>query len=712
MQLMQAATSVASRAAGTDGAISDVHHPGLRRTLIVAGLTALGYLAGVYVGIALTFEPNPVSTLWPPNAVLLAGLLLTPPRRWWVLIAAVLPVHLIAEIVLGVPLTMSLCWFLSNVAEALIGAALIWKFTDSEPRFDRVRDLSAFLLCGVMIAPVLSSFLDAFFVAVIGWRYTEYWQIWRMRLFSNALASLTLVPLIVIWSRQGVERLRTVPLVDFVESAVIVVATCVVCFVAFERSYPPEVSAVLMYAPLPILIWAAVRRDVATVSLCVAIVAIIAITGVLRGHGPFIASTTEGAALAVQTFLIIAESSLILLAASLSEMRQTRSALTRQKQSLDLALDAAQMGTWSWDIKADRVSCTTTRADIRHSVESIKLVDLIERIHSDDRAAVRDAIAAALSTPRGSEVEYRFVHRNGSVRWIVSRGNVLRDGRGNADRLIGVFVDITERKHQELQIRTQQEQLAYLSRVSLLGELSGALAHELNQPLAAILLNAQAARCELDKSEPDSQEVSNILKDIVADDQRAGEVIRKLRALFIKGAVQMNSVDINACIREVLKLEHSHLIARRVTVTTDLADELPTVMGDCVQLQQVLLNLIVNACDAMAANEPRERRLCLRSEVDDDQGIAISVTDNGIGIEDVDAVFQPFFSTKEQGIGLGLAVSRTIIKAHHGRLWATQNAIRGMTFHIALPAAVGEMASRLPTEDDNVAWTRNTRSAS
>jgi two-component system, LuxR family, sensor kinase FixL len=703
---MEAAASVAS-----PSAITDVHDPWTREVLIVAGLTALGYLVGVYLGIALTFEPNPVSTLWPPNAVLLAGLLLIPPRRWWVLIAAVFPVHLIAEILLGVPLAMSLCWFISNIAEALIGAALILKFTDSAPRFDRVRDLSVFLLCGVLIAPVLSSFLDAFFVAAIGWRYTEYWQIWRMRLFSNALASLTLVPLIVIWYRQGVERLRTASMVDFVETAIIVVATCVVSFAAFERSYPPEVSAVLMYAPLPILIWAAVRRDVTTVSLCVAIVAIIAITGVLRGHGPFIASTTENAALAVQTFLIIAEASLILLAASLSEMRQTRAALRTQKQSLDLALDAAQMGTWSWDIDADRVSCTTTRADVTHSVDSIKPVDLLERIHSDDRGAVRAAIAAARAKPGSTEVEYRLVCRDGSVRWMVSRGNVLRDARGNTDRMIGVFVDITDRKLQELQIRTQQEQLAYLSRVSILGELSGALAHELNQPLAAILLNAQAARCELDKPRPDTQELSGILKDIVADDQRAGEVIRRLRALFIKGAVQMNSVDINACIREVLKLEHNHLIARRVTVTTDLADELPTVTGDRVQLQQVLLNLMVNACDAMAPNEPRDRLLCLRSEVDEHGGVAISVADNGTGIEDVDAVFEPFFSTKEKGIGLGLAVSRTIINAHRGRLWATQNGVRGMTFHIALPFEAAETANKSQIEDDKSAWSRNTRSA-
>jgi two-component system, LuxR family, sensor kinase FixL len=685
--------------------------PSMQHTLLVAGIIAVSYWIGVYVGIELTFEPNPVSTLWPPNAILLAGLLITPRARWWILIAAVFPVHLIAETLLGVPLSMALCWFISNTAEALIGAALIFKFTNAQPRFDRVRELSVFLVCGVLIAPVLSSFLDASFVALVRWRYTDYWLVWRMRLFSNALAALTLVPLIVIWYRQGLQRLRTANIADFVETAIIIVAICVTSFAVFERSYSPEVSASLMYAPLPILMWAAVRRDVTTVSLCVAIVAFLAIDGALKGFGPFAASTTQDAALAVQTFLIIAQSSLMLLAASLAEMRQTKSALKAKKESLDLALGAAQMGTWSWDVEADRVNYATVTASGNQPSDSVRLSDLLERIHPDDRNAVRDAIDKALATTDSSEVEYRFVRRDGGVRWIASRGKLLPDAHGSAQRMIGVFVDITPRKMQELQMRTQQEQLAYLSRISLMGELSGALAHELNQPLAAILLNGQAARCELDKSRPDLDEISQILDDIVSDDQRAGEVIRRLRTLFIKGAVEMKQVAINTCIREVLSLEYNHLVARRVTVNIDLTDELPLVMGDGVQLQQVLLNLIVNACEAMSLNEPRDRRLHVTSTHTDEGGVEISICDCGRGVEDVDAVFEPFFSTKEKGIGLGLAVSRTIIKAHHGRLWATRNTTRGTTFHIALPGEHAVTATGDSETKAKVPWINNAQRA-
>jgi C4-dicarboxylate-specific signal transduction histidine kinase len=328
-----------------------------------------------------------------------------------------------------------------------------------------------------------------------------------------------------------------------------------------------------MYAPLPLLMWAAVRHGVNVVALCTATVALLAIIGVLRGQGPFATSAPEDAALAVQTFLIIAASSLLLLAASFSELRHTKS---------------------------------TARI---------------------------------------------------------------------------------ERKLQELQMRKHQEQLAYLSRVSVMGELSGALAHELNQPLAAILLNAQAACHEIENSQPNLPEIAAALRDIVDDDRRAGEVIRKLRTLFMRGAIQAQPIAVNECIREVMTLQRSYLIVRRVTAEMHLCKQLPMVAADRVQLQQVLLNLIVNACDAMATNAPAQRRLRIETAPGRDGAVDIHIRDNGHGLEDVEKVFEPFFSTKDQGIGLGLAVSRTIIAAHGGRLWASRNQQRGMTFHISLPAA-------------------------
>jgi two-component system sensor kinase FixL len=217
------------------------------------------------------------------------------------------------------------------------------------------------------------------------------------------------------------------------------------------------------------------------------------------------------------------------------------------------------------------------------------------------------------------------------------------------------------------------------------------VAHELNQPLTAILSNAQAAQRFLAQEPPDMAEVGEILSDIVAEDKRAGEVIRRLRALYRKGEAQFQAVDLNEIAREVLQLTHGDLMAREVSVTTRLALELPAVRGDRVQLQQVLLNLIVNACDAMSGNAAGDRNLTIATVTDGADAVQVSIADHGpgIGIDMLDRLFQPFVTTKPQGLGLGLSICRSIVMAHGGRLWADNNPERGATFSVALPAEAG-----------------------
>jgi C4-dicarboxylate-specific signal transduction histidine kinase len=254
----------------------------------------------------------------------------------------------------------------------------------------------------------------------------------------------------------------------------------------------------------------------------------------------------------------------------------------------------------------------------------------------------------------------------------------------------------TRRKHArqiaELErARQQQAELARVSRVSLLGELSASLAHELNQPLAAILTNAQAGLRFLNNDPADINEVRNILKDITAADRRASEIIGRLRAMMKKGEVQMESRDLNADIEQVLVLLHSDLVARNVTVTTELLPELPPVNGDHIQLQQVLLNLIVNGCDAMHANAPDDRRLVITTERAADGMVCVSVRDHGTGVEPEmhERIFDSFYSTKAGGLGMGLSVCRAIVKAHDGLLWASNNPDRGATFHFTLRLGEG-----------------------
>jgi C4-dicarboxylate-specific signal transduction histidine kinase len=221
--------------------------------------------------------------------------------------------------------------------------------------------------------------------------------------------------------------------------------------------------------------------------------------------------------------------------------------------------------------------------------------------------------------------------------------------------------------------------------------LSGSLAHELNQPLTSILSNAQAAQRFLSGNGSDLEEVREILADIVAEDKRAGEVIQRLRLFLKKGEVQQQELDLNDVVQEVLKIARTDLMHHRVVVDTGLAPALPKVTGDRVQLQQVILNLLVNACDAMTANDEDDRKLLVTTQADADRGVCVSVMDRGCGIpaERVDKVFEPFYTTKSHGTGLGLSICRTIVAAHAGKLSASNNADRGATFYLSLPESSG-----------------------
>ena len=237
-----------------------------------------------------------------------------------------------------------------------------------------------------------------------------------------------------------------------------------------------------------------------------------------------------------------------------------------------------------------------------------------------------------------------------------------------------------------LEISAQRDELVHLSRVAMLGELAGSLAHELNQPLTAILSNAEAAVRFLARDPIDVSELRSLLEDIAADDKRAGEVISRMRALLRKEEVHYRPLDVNQVVLDVLKLMRSDLLIRRVGVSAELAPTLPLVDGDRIQLQQVLVNLVMNGCDAMDGSGT-DRQLTLRTITTPSEEVEVSVVDHGRGIpsKDLERVFDPFVSTKMDGVGLGLTVCRGIIAAHHGRLWGTNNADNGATFHFTLP---------------------------
>jgi C4-dicarboxylate-specific signal transduction histidine kinase len=252
-------------------------------------------------------------------------------------------------------------------------------------------------------------------------------------------------------------------------------------------------------------------------------------------------------------------------------------------------------------------------------------------------------------------------------------------------------ISIIKRKQTELGLQKQRDALTHLSRVTLLGELSGSLAHELNQPLAAILSNAQAAQRFLVGEGINLAEVQYILQDIVDDDKRAGEIIQRLRLILKNADLQLHPMNVNEVVQDVLKLIRNDMIHRRVVVNSHLSNNLPLVTGDKVLIQQVLLNLIMNACDAMNDSDIIEHRQIHIHTRWNGTAVQVAISDQGTGIknDDMEHVFEAFFTTKPHGMGLGLSICRTIIEAHNGQLWAENNSENGASFYFTLPAYAG-----------------------
>jgi len=969
-----------------------LHAPALPegKALKAALLVGLAYYLGAKLGFALTLKPSPISTLWPPNSIVLAALLLTPIRSWWLVLLGALPAHLAVQLPLGFPPGLVLGWYISNCSEALIGAAIVRHLTKGELRFDRSRHVGVFIVGAAFVGTILSCFLDAGFVTLNHVAESGFWDLWRTRLFSNMLATLTLVPVIVSWSTEGFTDLGRASTARQLEIALLTAGLLLVSALIFNGEQAGfSTSPILPYVPLPFVLWAAVRAGARGTSTFLLIIAAWAIWGAVHGRGPFLTSSPAENALAIQLFMIVFSIPLLMLAAVIKERGDMEVRSRENEERLNLTLGAAQLGTWEWRIGQD-VGWWSERSrqllGLDGNGPDVTLAAFLSAIAQEDRSRVQTAILGALEDGRPYECEFRVIQSGSEPRWILAKGKTLYDESGRPTRMLGVNVDITEQKNTEtlrreevalresegrlremanampqivwtargdgrlesfnrrwyemtgdaesviadqswlsmthpddqqrtrdswlhsvatgepcevehrlrmagtgdyrwhlarahsvrdasgriirwygsctdiqdqkiveqelretqqqlesrvmertadlsaavvaleaeiadritaeqslrsseerfgkafhssphgiaivrqgdyrivevnekwemmfghsrndvvgrtgeelnmivderelsaarmqleaegflhefeMELRTrggeilqvllvadtmemaseqcfivnvrdvterrqaevaaeaQRRELAHLSRVASLGELSGALAHELNQPLAAILANTRAAQRIMSRNAPDLVEIRAILEDIVVDDRRAGQVIGRLRALLKKGEMRTSEVNLNDLVGEVRDLLHSELIRRRVATDIRLTPVMPKVLGDRIELQQVILNLISNACDAMAGRPADHRLLTISSSMTADGWVELSVQDRGTGIppERLEQIFDAFFTTKASGLGLGLAICRSIVNAHGGRLWAVNNPLGGATFHMALDPA-------------------------
>jgi PAS domain S-box-containing protein len=392
--------------------------------------------------------------------------------------------------------------------------------------------------------------------------------------------------------------------------------------------------------------------------------------------------------------LIIVETSLIVgLVTNLRRRRKAERSLIESEDRVRLAVSSAGAGLWSLDAETWRIWATDkTRQLLGIPLdEELNFETFLAFVHPEDRDGVGRAIKQTLQSEQEFSIEYRVGLPDGNVRWLASLGRLQQNPTKGPNRLMGVSVDITNQKESELVAEKNRQDLARVSQVASLGELSAAIAHQINQPLTAILSNAQAAARCLSQEHPDLGEIRETVSDIIEDDKRARDIIRRLRSLMRSGELVFDSINLNQIVREAAKLADDGARLNSVSLTLALQDDLPPVKGDALHLQQVILNLIINGIEAMERSEANDRVIMISTEKYDEAVVKVSVRDRGTGIDEAnkDVIFQAFHTTKAAGLGMGLSVCHSIILAHSGRLWAENCPDGGATFSFIIPTQQG-----------------------
>jgi two-component system, LuxR family, sensor kinase FixL len=657
-----------------------------RESLVLPLLVFLGYALGAQLGMLLRLPDTIPSVVWPPNAILTTALLFTPPRRWAVVFAAAFPAHLLAE--LGTwPWPLVLAFFVTNCSEAAIAGFGGWKFSDAPSRFDTLRRVTVFLVWAVALAPLISSFFDAAVASIFGGQ--DYWTVWHVRVPSNALSAVAIVPALSGVLHTRYPQLRVWPRQRWLDAAKIITGL-LLAGMATSTELGRDYAYVPLGLFLPFMLWAAVKFGTAGAGLSLLATVLAAIASALYGNNILEHVPPDQRVHVFQLGLIAAAVPLMSLAALVEERRQAEDAL----RISDGLKSAILKSLPSHVAVLDRGGRVIAANDDPTGLASD--TTLLESSYLDAWAGAADKgqpmAASALQGLRGVldgshtrfSMEYSTRGAQGQSWWLM-RAVPLQRPDGGA---VVTHTDMTETHRADLEARRSHDELVHLSRVLVVNELTTTLSHQLSQPLTGILGNAQAGRRFLDTTrKPDVEELRRIFADVVADAKRATELIRGLRDMLRKDSGAHQAVDISTVIEETARLVISDAAIRGLSLHLDLTPSLPSVRGNRVQLQQVILNLLLNAMDAVTVSSHAPGIVTVTTYSREPGSVVVLVSDTGPGLPaSADAIFAPFFTTKARGLGLGLSIARSIVEAHHGTIDARNGENGGAVFSITLPS--------------------------
>jgi len=378
----------------------------------------------------------------------------------------------------------------------------------------------------------------------------------------------------------------------------------------------------------------------------------------------------------------------------IEDRKRAEEQLRRSEAYLSEAQRLSRTGSFGWQVSTGDILWSEQTYQIfgydDSASPSLKLV--IDRTHPDDKQRVRQLLEQVATDGAGFDTKHRLLMPDGAVKYLHVVAHAMRDSSGVVE-FIGAVTDLTPAKKADESLRKAQADLAHVNRVTTLGQLAASLAHEINQPIAGASINAHSCLRYLKREQPDLDGAGQAASRMVRDVNRAADIISRIRRFFRKDAPTQESVDVNEVIREMVVLLSNEITQHSISVRTELAANLPAVLGDRVQLQQVLMNLMINSIDAMK-NVEGTRQLTLNSELGEDKQLLVSVHDTGSGLpmDQPDQIFTAFFTTKSYGTGMGLSISRSIVESHGGRLWAINNSGQGACFKFTLPAAAADPA--------------------